>query len=141
MSDHPPPLARILESALYVDDLHVARDFYREVLGGRVMLESPRLVAMDIAGTSVLLLFLRGATETAQMASGGVVPPHGARGAQHLAFAIARDALADWESQLRKHHIEIESRVRWPRGGESLYFRDPDGHSIELLTPGLWETY
>ena len=66
---------------------------------------------------------------------------HGAHGAQHLAFAIARDRLADWETQLHRHGVEIESRVRWPRGGESLYFRDPDGHSIELLTPGLWETY
>jgi catechol 2,3-dioxygenase-like lactoylglutathione lyase family enzyme len=141
VSDHPPPLARVLESALYVADLSVARDFYRDVLGGRVMLESPRLVAMDIARTSVLLLFLRGATETAQIASGGVVPPHGARGAQHVAFAIARDALTEWETQLRKHGVEIESRVRWPRGGESLYVRDPDGHSIELLTPGLWEIY
>lgn len=141
MSDRPPPLARILESALYVDDLSVARDFYRDVLGGHVMLESPRLVALDIARTSVLLLFQRGATDTAQAASGGIVPPHGARGAQHLAFAIARDALAEWVMQLRQHGVEIESRVHWPRGGESLYFRDPDGHSIELLTPGLWETY
>ena len=141
MSDLPPPLARVLESALYVDDLSAARDFYRDVLGGRVMLESPRLVAMDFARTSVLLLFQRGGTEAPQTASGGVVPPHGARGAQHLAFAIARDRLADWETQLHRHGVEIESRVRWPRGGESLYFRDPDGHSIELLTPGLWETY
>jgi catechol 2,3-dioxygenase-like lactoylglutathione lyase family enzyme len=31
--------------------------------------------------------------------------------------------------------------VGWPRGGRSVYFRDPDGHSVELATPGLWETY
>ena len=26
-------------------------------------------------------------------------------------------------------------------GGESLYFRDPDGHLLELVTPGLWPNY
>jgi catechol 2,3-dioxygenase-like lactoylglutathione lyase family enzyme len=31
--------------------------------------------------------------------------------------------------------------VRWPRGGESIYFRDPDGHLVELATPGLWDNY
>ena len=37
--------------------------------------------------------------------------------------------------------IAIESRVTWERGGVSLYFRDPDGRSVELATPGLWPSY
>jgi catechol 2,3-dioxygenase-like lactoylglutathione lyase family enzyme len=28
-----------------------------------------------------------------------------------------------------------------PRGGHSIYFRDPDGHLLELATPGLWAGY
>jgi len=31
--------------------------------------------------------------------------------------------------------------VKWSRGGESLYFRDPDDHLVELATPGIWATY
>jgi catechol 2,3-dioxygenase-like lactoylglutathione lyase family enzyme len=31
--------------------------------------------------------------------------------------------------------------MEWPRGGTSLYFRDPDGHLVELATPGLWSIY
>jgi catechol 2,3-dioxygenase-like lactoylglutathione lyase family enzyme len=31
--------------------------------------------------------------------------------------------------------------MAWPRGGTSLYFRDPDGHLVELATPGLWSIY
>jgi catechol 2,3-dioxygenase-like lactoylglutathione lyase family enzyme len=37
--------------------------------------------------------------------------------------------------------IAIESKVQWELGGQSLYFRDPDGNSLELATPGLWSIY
>ena len=37
--------------------------------------------------------------------------------------------------------IAIEGRTKWPRGGESIYFRDPDGHLIEPATLGLWPGY
>jgi catechol 2,3-dioxygenase-like lactoylglutathione lyase family enzyme len=37
--------------------------------------------------------------------------------------------------------VVVESRITWPRGGTSLYFRDPDGHSVEVATPGLWPNY
>jgi len=32
----------------------------------------------------------------------------------------------------------VESRVRAERGATCLYLRDPDGHLVELATPGLW---
>ena len=48
--------------------------------------------------------------------------------------------LESWEKRLAEHGVEIESRARWTRGGRSVYFRDPDGHSLELVTPGTWET-
>jgi hypothetical protein len=31
--------------------------------------------------------------------------------------------------------------VVWPEGSTSIYFRDPDGHLLELVTPGLWPNY
>jgi catechol 2,3-dioxygenase-like lactoylglutathione lyase family enzyme len=37
--------------------------------------------------------------------------------------------------------VSIEGEMKWPRGGTSLYFRDPDGHLVELATPGLWSIY
>ena len=136
-----PPLGRIVESALYVDDLAAARDFYRDVIGAGVLLDTPRLVAMDVARTTVLLLFQRGASEAASETAGGVVPGHGASGVQHVAFAVAPEDIDAWGTHLESNGVAVESRVRWPRGGESLYFRDPEGHSIELVTPGLWATY
>ena len=136
-----PPLGRIVETALYFEDLARARTFYTEIVGARVLLETPRLVALDVNGESVLLLFQRGATLEPLVTPGGTVPQHGAEGAQHLAFAIAAGDLSAWAAHLEKSGVSIESRVRWPRGGESLYIRDPDGHSVELITPGLWATY
>ena len=137
-----PRLDRIVETALYCDDLARSRAFYVDLLGGEPLLDSERLLAVSIGGTSVLLLFQRGATLEPLPTAGGVVPPHGGTGIQHIAFAVAdRNQLEAWAARLEQSGVEIESRVRWPRGGESIYIRDPDQHSIELITPGLWSIY
>ena len=142
MTDLPPArLDRVLETALYVADLPRARAFYVDLLGCAPLLDSPRLVALSVAGQSVLLLFQRGATEAALPTPGGLVPGHGGSGAQHLAFAVAPEALPAWAARFAAAGVSVESRVRWARGGESLYVRDPDGHSVELVTPGLWAIY
>ena len=142
MSGTVQRLERVVESALYVDDLARSWHFYVDVLGAEVLLDSTRLLALSIGGVSVLLLFQRGATSEPLPTPGGVVPPHGAIGIQHIAFAVAdKPTLESWATRLEQHGIEIESRVRWQRGGESLYVRDPDGHSLELITPGLWAIY
>jgi catechol-2,3-dioxygenase len=135
-----PRVRRILETALYCDDLPLTRAFYQRLLGTTPMLEGDRLVAFDAGGSTVLLLFKRGQATPLQT-DGGLVPGHDGTGPVHVAFAIDRDQLAEWETRLAALDIAIESRVTWERGGESLYFRDPDGRSVELATPGLWPTY
>jgi catechol 2,3-dioxygenase-like lactoylglutathione lyase family enzyme len=62
-------------------------------------------------------------------------------GPLHIAFAITAEALPEWEQRLGRSGVPIEGRTDWPRGGRSIYFRDPDGHLLELATPGLWATY
>ncbi|HEU4699104.1 MAG TPA: VOC family protein [Gemmatimonadales bacterium] len=137
-----PPLTGILETALYVADLERAERFYGDLFGFGRLFRDERLSALDVAGKSVLLLFRAGASEPAPIpVPGGTVPPHGAEGRIHLAFAIPAEALAGWEARLEARGIPIEGRVAAPRGGHSLYFRDPDGHLLELATPGLWPTY
>jgi catechol 2,3-dioxygenase-like lactoylglutathione lyase family enzyme len=59
----------------------------------------------------------------------------------HFAFGVPAEELALWEERLESMGIAIESRVHWERGGESLYFRDPDNHLVELATPGTWPNY
>jgi catechol 2,3-dioxygenase-like lactoylglutathione lyase family enzyme len=134
-------LDRVLETCLYVDDLERAAGFYERVLGLELLTADARFRAYDVGGQSVLLLFRRGATLQTVRMPGGTIPPHDGHGPLHLAFAIAAEALPKWEQRLREHDVAIEGRTRWSRGGDSIYFRDPDGHLVELATPGLWATY
>jgi catechol 2,3-dioxygenase-like lactoylglutathione lyase family enzyme len=136
-----PVISRIVESSLYVDDLERASAFYRNVLGFRVLDASTRLVAMDAGQSTVLLLFRRGATLDGVDMPTGRIPPHDGHGPVHLAFAVPADQLAAWEERLARHGVAIESRASWTLGGKSIYFRDPDDHSLELVTPGTWPTY
>ena len=136
-----PRIRRMLETALYCERLGPTADFYRTLLDGEVLLESKRLVALDVGEGTVLLLFQRGESSEPVETPGGVIPAHDGSGPTHLAFAIAAEEFADWEERLGALGIEVESRVSWARGGRSLYFRDPEGRSVELATPGTWATY
>jgi catechol 2,3-dioxygenase-like lactoylglutathione lyase family enzyme len=132
----------IVETALYVGDLGRSRRFYQGLFGFRVLLEDERLCALSVGDRQVLLLFVRGGSvRPGEAPQGGTIPPHDGGGRIHVGFAIAADEVEGWEGKLREFGVEVESRVRGPRGGMSLYFRDPDGHLVELLTPGVWVIY
>ena len=130
----------VLETSLYVTDLERSRAFYTRLFEFPTMHQDERFCALNVCGRQVLLLFTQ-AAGVAVSTPGGTIPGHGAQGSAHLAFAIGRDDLDPWERRLANDHVEIESRVAWPRGGRSIYFRDPDGHLIELAAPGLWPIY
>lgn len=136
-----PTLNAILETVLYVDDLARASAFYDEVLGLAQIYSDARMRGYDVSRRGVLLLFCRGASLAPVEMPGGVIPPHDGCGPVHIAFSVAHDALAEWEAHLGAHGIVVEGRAQWPRGGRSIYFRDPDGHLLELATPGLWKGY
>ena len=133
-------IRRILETALDCHDLRVSAEFYRRLFDAVPMLDSERLVVFDAGEGTLLLLFQRGNADPLPT-PGGVIPGHDAGGPGHFALAIDASQLAAWEARLSALEIPIESRVSWERGGTSLYFRDPDGRSVELATPGVWPTY
>ena len=136
-----PQLDAVLETALYVDDLDRAVRFYIDVMELKPLYQDSRMCAFSVGGKSVLLLFPRGGSlETVRM-PGGTIPPHDGSGPLHVAFAIPKDQLGEWETRLAGHDVAIEGRTKWKRGGESIYFRDPDGHLVELVTPGVWTIY
>jgi len=133
-------IRRVLETVLYCDDLARSAAFYQTLLGATPMLTGDRLIALEVGEGTVLLLFRRGNTGPLET-EGGLVPGHDGGGPVHLAFAIDADTIPAWEARLADLGIEIESRVRWERGGQSLYFRDPENRSVELATPGVWPSY
>jgi catechol 2,3-dioxygenase-like lactoylglutathione lyase family enzyme len=141
-NEAPPPINGVIETILYVDDLPRAVAFYRDVLGLRLMSGDPaRFQSLDSGAGRVLLLFKRGGTLVPTTVPGGVIPPHDGHGPHHIAFAIAAADYDAWKTRLTAHGLAIESETRWDRGGRSLYFRDPDGHAVELVTPGIWPIY
>jgi catechol-2,3-dioxygenase len=124
----------VVETAIYVDDLGRAEMFYRDVLGlDPIVHEAGRHVFFRVGKEDVLLVFNPETT-----LKGDELPSHGAHGSGHLAMGIPHDSLDAWRERLRSHRVAIEAEHTWPRGGHSLYFRDPAGNSVELITPGLW---
>ena len=136
-----PGLQGVLETSLYVSDLERSRSFYSTLFGLRTLTQDQRFCALEVSGRQVLLLFRKGETRMPVPTPGGTIPAHDGDGQLHVAFAIGRDEFDAWERRLESKNMAIESRVCWNRGGKSLYFRDPDGHLIELATPGLWPIY
>lgn len=135
-----PSIEGVVETAVYVDDLERAREFYEGTMMLNAMFTDERMRAYKV-GRSVFLLFKRGASNRNTEMKIGNIPPHDGVGSLHMAFAISADELEAWEKLLDEHGVAIEGRVKWPKGGESIYFRDPDGNLLELATPGLWENY
>jgi catechol 2,3-dioxygenase-like lactoylglutathione lyase family enzyme len=134
MPDAHPPLNGLHEAALYVRDLDAAEAFWRR-LGFEVIGRAPGRYAFLRAGADVLLLF--DPEYSAQEARD--VPAHGGRGPGHVAFDVPdTGALDAWRRHLEGAGVAVEAEHAWPRGGRSLYFRDPEGNCIELITRGSW---
>ena len=123
----------ILETCLYVNDLAAAERFYSQALGLAVHSRQEERHVFFRCGRGMLLLF-----DPDQSTSPGDIPSHGAHGPGHVAFAIQEVELPAWKKHLELQNIAIEKVVSWPRGGQSLYFRDPAGNSLELATPKIW---
>jgi catechol 2,3-dioxygenase-like lactoylglutathione lyase family enzyme len=129
-----PPILTVVETAVYVDDLDAAEDFYCRILGLQVIGKEPgRHVFFHVGDASVFLAFLPHAA-----LKGDVLPAHGAKGPGHFALGIDRQSLDAWRERLQQNGVAIEKEVEWPRGGKSIYFRDPAGNLAELVTPGVW---
>jgi catechol 2,3-dioxygenase-like lactoylglutathione lyase family enzyme len=126
-------IVRIVETAIYVNDLDRAEHSYVDVLGlEKASREDDRHLFFRV-GDAMLLLF-----NPRETIKGEVLPSHGTTGAGHFALGIETADLDAWRSRLQSHGVAIGQEVTWPRGGHSLYFRDPAGNAVELVTRGIW---
>lgn len=133
----PPPVNRILETVIYCPDLDAAESFYGGILGLRLGSRSGNRGLFYVVDDSVLLIF-----NPDETVKGGVVPPHGTRGAGHFALQIEPEQYDTWLEHLRSAGVEIEQEHFWPDwNARSIYFRDPAGNAAELITRGAWGNY
>ncbi len=133
------PVRHILETCLYATDLEAIEAFYTEVLGLKVFSKAPGKFVFFKLPAQMLLIFNPDRTEhQTDRVNGALVPPHGARGAGHVAFAMPDAELEAWKEWLSRKGVPVESEVEWPRGGRSVYFRDPAGNCVELASPRIW---
>lgn len=128
----------VLETSLYVTDLNRAVGFYRRVLGLRLIADQyfpgGRGAALQVGnGPSVLLLFVAEITKKP-----GDLPMHGTTGAGHAAFRIETTEMAAWRERLRECGVPIEKEFAFGNNPPSIYFRDPDGNSLELAVATIW---
>jgi catechol 2,3-dioxygenase-like lactoylglutathione lyase family enzyme len=129
----------VLETSLYVSDLQRAVLFYERVLGLRKIddgyFAGGRGAALQVGnGPSVLLLFRADITRLA-----GELPAHGATGAGHVAFRVEPEELKAWRKRLHEHGVAIEKEFAFGNQPASIYFRDPDGNSLELAVSSIWK--
>lgn len=133
MTERPLRIERVLETCLYATDVAGTARFYRKVLGLEVVSSVPGRHVFFRLPASMLLLFAARRTSEA-----GEVPPHGASGPGHVAFAVEAGHLARWRRRFAEAGVPVEREITWPGGGKSLYVRDPAGNSVELATPDIW---
>jgi lactoylglutathione lyase len=129
----PIPVRRLFETHLTVSDLQRSIGFYRGVIGLKLAFEaSQRNVAffwIGDPGRSMLGLWSLGTA------------PLGLT--LHLAFDVTLDDLLDAPARLKTQGIKplsffgvetTEPSVICWMPAASVYFRDPDGHTLEYLT-------
>lgn len=131
----------ILETCLYADDLTLAEEFYSRFPGLKLITKEEDRHLFYRCGNSILIIFNPVHTSNIQTeVNGSQIPLHGTKGDGHIAFSIDSENLNDWKEFFRENSIDIESEVNWKSGTVSLYFRDPAGNSLELVSPYLWES-
>ena len=129
----------VLETCLYAEDLAAAERFYGDLLGLPIFAREQGRHVFFRCGAAMLLVFDPTRTVSAAGEVNGVpVPRHGAHGAGHVCFRVPEAELPAWRERFTAAGIPIEAEVEWPRGGSSLYVRDPAGNSVELAPATIW---
>ncbi|THC96223.1 hypothetical protein EYZ11_004301 [Aspergillus tanneri] len=151
------PPSHVLETCLYVSDVHASSQFYQRAFNIEPFSENERSAGFAL-GDTTLLLFGLGKTTTDINTPNGVIPCHGPspsilsqfrsndegspRLRQHVCLAVRDpEEVTQWKTHLKTQGVPITSQMNWERGGKSVYFEDPDGHVLEIGSRGLWPHY
>lgn len=120
----------LAEAAIYVGDLDKAAEFYMRVLGLPLTAAFDDARFLQTGPNSTLILFNAEGIRNRRSA----IPSHGSEGQGHVALAIPAGELDAWRQRLEGQGVDIEHEQTWSYDSRSLYFRDPDNNSLELIT-------
>lgn len=127
-------VTQIKETALYVQDLDRTENFYHGKLDLEIISREEGRHIFFKAGSSILLCFIANTTK-----NGEKLPAHYGKGKLHIAFEVPKDEYLETKEWIREKGIEIEHEQSWGAEYQSCYFRDPDGHSLEIVPEGMWD--
>ena len=130
-------IKKVVETCIYSSDLESMKNFYTGILGLPVIQEEQDKLVFLKAGKSMLLIFDPVRTK----ANSGSLPAHGAPtppSSIHFALEIEEQDYHANKQILIDNNIAIEKEVNWNNDAKSIYFRDPAGNLVELITPGGW---
>lgn len=125
---------QIKETSLYVEDLERTEQFYSGKLNLEVIGKSEGRHIFFRAGSSVLLCFIAEATRRDEN-----LPAHFGEGNLHIAFEVPKEQYEEVKAEVQSSGIQIEHEQEWGKEFRSFYFRDPDGHSLEIVAEGMWD--
>ena len=106
---------------LHVDDVERSKKFYTEILGMTIYREEDGQVFLH-AGQQGLALFR----------SPGGAPPTAGRDLNHLALNVVAGTYETLKAELERRGVVVTGR---PGDDRCIYFRDPDGHRLQLVVP------
>ena len=123
----PPRLNHLDHVSMPCRDLDEGIRFYRDILGGEIVVTDPAFALFQIAGTRIGI----GSVGCSFMVPQAEYP--------HIAFNAAADALLEMKSWLST--CGIPTSDYWTRRGVEtlMFFRDPSGNVIELFCDGGFE--
>ena len=104
---------------LHVSDVERAKKFYAEVLGMTVYRENERQAFLH-AGTQGVALFEK--RDDTPLTTGNDM--------NHLALNVATGTYETLKAELEQHGVAVTGR---PGEDRCIYFRDPDGHRLQLM--------
>jgi catechol 2,3-dioxygenase-like lactoylglutathione lyase family enzyme len=120
----------VLHFSLPVTDLNRSRKFYEQLLGMKVVEQSPRMVFLQTGEDYVILAKEKEALKYDSSKSTPV----------HHAFKVMPEDFEPSIEFLRKNGVEvfnIEDRNQGVFWGPQAYFLDPDGNKLEIYAgPG-----
>jgi catechol-2,3-dioxygenase len=122
------------------------KDFYINILGLEFVSEEEDRHVFLKAGQSMLLIFnpnktLANNNNISNRSSSTQLPIHGAFAPPsiiHFALEIEKQNYDSAKYILNEKNIKIEKEVIWEKGTNSIYFRDPAGNLVEIITQDSW---